>query len=81
LRRPAELGQFTSWVFSERVRQMGLVLSTGTVGDAFDNALVESFSVRPLTELLNRKKRKTRIELSTALFAYLEVFHNHVTSS
>ena len=68
--------QFTSWAFSERVRQAGLVPSMGTVGDAYDNALIESFWARLQTELLNRKKWKTRIELSTALFDYLEVFHN-----
>jgi len=66
--------QFTSWAFSERVRQADLVPSMGTVGDAFENA--ESFWARLQTELLNRKKWKTRIELSTALFEYLEIFHN-----
>src|SRR5712691_8288789 len=76
LPRPVELGQFTSWAFSERVRQAGLVPSMGTVGDAYDNALIESFWARLQTELLNRKKWKTRIELSTALFDYLEIFHN-----
>ena len=68
--------QFTSWAFSERVRQAGLVPSMGTVGDAYDNALIESFWARLQTELLDRKKWKTRIELSTALFDYLELFHN-----
>ena len=68
--------QFTSWAFSERVRQAGLVPSMGTVGDAFDNAVIESFWARLQTELLNRKKWKTRVELSTALFEYLEIFHN-----
>jgi putative transposase len=68
--------QFTSWAFSERVRQSGLVPSMGTVGDAFDNAVIESFWARLQTELLNRKKWKTRVELSTALFDYLEIFHN-----
>jgi putative transposase len=76
LRRPVERGQFTSWAFSERVRQAGLVPSMGTVGDAFDNALIEAFWARLQTELLNRRKWKTRVELSTALFEYLEVFHN-----
>jgi len=48
----------------------------GTVGDAFDDAVIESFWARLQTELLNRKKWKTRIELSAALFEYLEIFHN-----
>jgi putative transposase len=68
--------QFTSWAFSERVREAGLVPSMGTVGDAFDNAVIESFWARLQTELLNRTKWKTRVELSTALFEYLEIFHN-----
>jgi len=68
--------QFSSWAFSERVRQAGLVPSMGSVGDALDNAVIESFWARLQTELLNRKKWKTRVELSTALFEYLEIFHN-----
>jgi transposase InsO family protein len=76
LQRPRESTQFTSWAFSERVRQAGLVPSMGTVGDAYDNALIEAFWARLQTELFNRKKWKTRIELSTALFDYLEIFHN-----
>ena len=68
--------QFTSWAFSERVREAGLVPSMGTVGDAYDNALIEAFWARLQTELLDRKRWKTRIELSTALFDYLEIFHN-----
>ena len=68
--------QFFSCAFSERVRQAGLVPSMGTVGDAFDNALIESFWALLQTELLNRRKWKTRVELSNALFEYLEIFHN-----
>jgi transposase InsO family protein len=48
----------------------------GTVGDALDNAVIESFWARLQTELPNRKKWKTRIEFSTALFDYLEISHN-----
>ncbi len=31
---------------------------------------------RVQTELLNRRRWKTRIELANALFEYLEIFHN-----
>ncbi len=34
---------YTSWTFSQRVRAAGLAHSIGTVGDAFDKAVVESF--------------------------------------
>ena len=73
--------QFTPWAFSERVRQAGLLPSMGTVGDAYDNALIEAFWARLQTELLDRKKWKTRIELSTALFDYLEIFHNRTAAT
>ena len=38
--------------------------------------MIESFWGRMQTELLNRKKWRTRIELATAIFDYLEIFHN-----
>ena len=40
---PTTAGQFTSWTFSQQIRSAGLVQSLGTVGDAYDNAVVESF--------------------------------------
>jgi putative transposase len=68
--------QFTSWAFSERIKTAGLALSMGRIGDAYDNGMMESFWARMQTELLNRKKWRTRLELANAIFEYLEVFHN-----
>ncbi|MEZ0054384.1 transposase InsO family protein [Mycobacterium sp. MAA66] len=68
--------QFTSWAFSQRVAQAGLVGSMGTIGDGYDNALIESFWSRMQIELLDRKKWTTRTELANAIFDYIEVFHN-----
>lgn len=70
--------QYTSWTFSQRVRSAGLAHSLGTIGDAFDNAVVESFWGRMQTELLNTRKWKTRIELSAAIFDWIEAFYNRV---
>jgi len=50
--------------------------SFGNVGDAPDNAMMESFWSSMQTELLNRRKWKTRLELSNAIFEYIEVFYN-----
>ena len=50
--------------------------SFGSVGDAFDNAMMESFWSTMQIELLDRKRWKTRIELANAIFEYLEIFHN-----
>lgn len=68
--------QFTSWAFTDRAKQSGLVPSMGSVGDCYDNATIESFWGRMQTELLNRKRWRTRIELANAIFEYLEIFHN-----
>jgi putative transposase len=68
--------QFTSWSFTERIRDAGLMPSFGSVGDAFDNAMMESFWSSLQNELLDRKKWKTRLELSNAIFDYIEIFYN-----
>ena len=59
--------QFTSWAFSQKVRDAGLAPSMGAVGTPYDNAMVESFWGRMQVELLNRKSWKTRIELASAI--------------
>ncbi|HEX4539681.1 MAG TPA: integrase core domain-containing protein [Acidimicrobiales bacterium] len=58
------------------MRAAGLAQSIGTVGDAFDNAVVESFWARMQTELLNSRRWKSRVELSSAIFDWIEVFYN-----
>ncbi|EEN84883.1 transposase [Rhodococcus sp. IC4_135] len=68
--------QFTSWAFTHRAHDSGLVPSMGSIGDCYDNAVIESFWGRIQTEPLNRKRWKTRIELANAMFEYLEIFHN-----
>jgi putative transposase len=77
LQRPVELAQFGSWAFTQRAKDSGLVPSMGSVGDCYDNGLMESFWSRMQVELLNRRRRwNTRIELANAIFEYLEIFHN-----
>jgi transposase InsO family protein len=68
--------QFTSWGFSELVRTKGLVSSMGTIGDCYDNAPMESFWGSMQIELLNRKKWRTKIELSIAIAEWIEHFYN-----
>ena len=48
----------------------------GSIGDCYDNALIKSFWGRMQTELLNRQRWKTCLELANAIFEYLEIFHN-----
>jgi transposase InsO family protein len=51
--------QFMSWAFTRRARQSGLLPSMGSVGDCFDNAVIESFWARLQVEVLNRKRWRT----------------------
>ncbi|MFE2491460.1 IS3 family transposase [Streptomyces mirabilis] len=68
--------QCESWAFTQRARASGLLPSMGSIGDGVDNAMMESFWARVQVEPLNRRRWRTRLELSTALFEYLEIFHN-----
>lgn len=68
--------QFTSWAFTRRAIDSGLLPSMGSVGDCYDNAVIESFWSRMQVELLDRKRWRTRVELANAIFEYLEIFHN-----
>jgi len=68
--------QFTAWAFTQRVEQYGLRLSLGTIGDCYDNAMIESFWGRMQVELLNRQKWSSIVELSTAMVDYIDSFHN-----
>jgi transposase InsO family protein len=68
--------QFTSWIFTERARRAGLLPSLGTVGDPYDNAVAEAFWGRMQTELLDRQRWRTRVELANAIFEYIEGFYN-----
>jgi len=40
----------------------------GSIGDCYDNAVIESFWGRMQTELLNKKRWHTRVELAHAIF-------------
>lgn len=68
--------QFASWAFTQRAKQSGLVPSMGSVGDCYDNSMIEAFWSRMQVELLDRKRWRTRVELANAIFEYLEIWHN-----
>jgi len=68
--------QYTALAFSQRLEQAGILGSMGTVGDALDNAMAESFFATLQTELLDRGRWPTRQILATAIFSYIETFYN-----
>ena len=47
LRRPFESTQYTSVAFGKRFGEAGVRPSMGSVGDAYDNAMAESFFFYP----------------------------------
>ena len=68
--------QYTSLAFGRRLRETGLVASMGTVGDALDNAVAESFFATLEGELFDRHHWPTRQGLRTAVFDFTEIFYN-----
>jgi putative transposase len=68
--------QYTSIAFGKRCEQMGVKPSTGSTGDAYDNAMAESFFASLECELLDRRVFKTKAEARTALFVYIEGWYN-----
>jgi putative transposase len=70
--------QYTSLAFGQRAREAGISLSMGSTGDAYDNALAESFFASLETELLDRTSFRTRAEARLAVFDYVEAFYNRV---
>ena len=60
--------QFTSWAFTNKIREAGLMPSFGSIGDGFDNAMMESFWSSMQIELLDRQRWSTRVELANAMF-------------
>jgi putative transposase len=68
--------QYTSITFGQRCREAGVYPSMGSVGDAYDNAMCESFFATLECELLDRRRFKDRAEARMAIFAYIEAFYN-----
>jgi len=68
--------QYTSLAFCKRCREAGVRPSMGSVGDAYDNAMAESFFATLECELLDRQRFKTHADARSAVFAFIEGFYN-----
>jgi putative transposase len=68
--------QYTSIAFGLRCKEAGVRPSMGTVGDAYDNAMCESFFGTLECELLDRRRFHSQVEARMAVFDYLEGFYN-----
>ena len=68
--------QYTSVEFGACCAQMGVRPSMGSVGDAYDNAMAESFFASLECELIDRRSWKSFAEARMAVFAWIEGWYN-----
>jgi putative transposase len=68
--------QYVALLFGQRCRQAGITQSMGSRGDAFDNAVAESFFKTLKAELVHRRSWPTKAGLRSAVFDYIESFYN-----
>ncbi len=68
--------QYTSLAFGNRCKEAGVRPSTGSVGDAYDNAMCESFFATLECELLDSRRFRSHAEARMAVFHFIEGFYN-----
>lgn len=68
--------QYTSLAFGQRCQAAGVTMSMGSVGDAYDNAMAESFFASLECELLDRRCFKSKAEARLAVFTWIEAWYN-----
>jgi transposase InsO family protein len=68
--------QYTSIAFGKRCEELGVRPSMGSVGDAYDNAVAESFFATLECEVQDRHHFKTREAARTAIFSWIEGWYN-----
>lgn len=68
--------QYTSIAFGSRCTALGVRPSMGSVGDAYDNAMAESFFATLECELLDRRRLASHAEARMAVFEFIEGWYN-----
>ena len=76
MRRPLESAQYTSIDSTQTLADHGVLASVGSVGDAYDNALAESFIDSFKTELIADRVWRTRAQLELAVVGYIGWFND-----
>jgi putative transposase len=76
LQRPVETAQYTSGAYTQTLTDHGVLASVGSVGDAYDNAMAESFVDSFKTELVTDRVWHSRSQLELAIVEYVGWF-NH----
>ena len=68
--------QYTSIAFGLRCKEAGVRPSMGSVGDAYDNAMCESFFATLECELIEKKRLRNQAEARMAVFDFIEAWYN-----
>jgi putative transposase len=68
--------QYVSIKYTERLAEDGIEPSVGSVGDAYDNAMCESFFATLECELIQRRRFRSHSEARMAVFQFIEGFYN-----
>jgi putative transposase len=68
--------QYTSYAFGKRCIEGGIKPSMGSVGDAYDNAMAESFFATLEREVIDRHRFRSQIEARMAVFTWIESWYN-----
>jgi putative transposase len=68
--------EYTAIAFGRRCTELGIQLSMGSIGDCYDNAMMESFFSSLECEVLDRNRFMSRQEARTAIFSWMEGWYN-----
>nr|WP_181875713.1 IS3 family transposase [Escherichia coli] len=68
--------QYVSLAYTQRLKEAGLLASTGSTGDSYDNAMAESINGLYKAEVIHRKSWKNRAEEELATLTWVDWYNN-----
>ncbi|HAJ2069193.1 TPA: IS3 family transposase, partial [Escherichia coli] len=68
--------QYVSLAYTQRLKEAGLLASTGSTGDSYDNAMAENINGLYKTEVIHRKSWKNRAEVELATLTWVDWYNN-----
>ncbi|HEB9101120.1 TPA: IS3 family transposase [Escherichia coli] len=68
--------QYVSLAYTQRLKEAGLLVSTGSTGDSYDNAMAESINGLYKAEVIHRKSWKNRAEVELATLTWVDWYNN-----
>ncbi|EPE3065119.1 IS3 family transposase [Escherichia coli UTI89] len=68
--------QYVSLAYTQRLKEAGLLASTGSTGDSYDNAMAENINGLYKAEVIHRKSWKNRAEVELATLTWVDWYNN-----